>query len=114
MTEWVDFEIWLDNVSVCGYMATDDQKLQWYGADGLEAYDDFDKTNFVGEVAHTEDDALYLLRWCLIQDFLSKVDIASELVKHQDEEVKITYGTTDDFARLELWINSSKLDVEDF
>ena len=107
-TEWANFEIWLDEVQICGYMGDDDCKLQFIGADGLECYDDFSKTNYVGETANTPSEAMYLIKWCLIQNFLETIDIRPELLKHMREPTTITYGA-DEF-RIKLHINCSPLD----
>lgn len=106
MSDFVDFEIWLKSVQVVGYLDTQSKEVCWYGSDGLEAYDDFSKTNYVGETANTLEEVGYLWNWCLIEDFLSKVDIIPYLLKHQDtsDDVKITFGTDDESIRLELWI----------
>lgn len=115
---WVDFEIWLGNVQVMGYMNSRDahelDALQFFGADGLECYNDFSKTNYVGETAHTTEEVFYLLKWCLIQDWLEKTDVASTIAEHALDEVVVEYGafpSNDDGmdAKLELLINCSKI-----
>lgn len=106
--EWIDFELWIDEVQVVGYMGDVEQKLQWMSWDGFECYDDFSRTNAVGETANTPTKAMYLIKWCLIQNFLETIDIRSELLKHKDESITITYGAGE--FRLKLYINSSPLD----
>ena len=60
MTEFVNFNLNLDKVQILGYMNTSSKELEWYSWDGFECYDDFSKTNMVGEVANTEDEVKYL------------------------------------------------------
>lgn len=95
--EFIDFEIWLDEVQIVGYLNTRTEEICWIGVDGLECYDDFSKTNYVGETATNQKELNYLFKWCLIQDFLSKMDIIPHLLKHQDssDEAKITFGTVE-------------------
>ena len=99
MNKWVDFELWCGSVQVMGYIGTDiveEQGLQFFGADGLECYSDFSKTNPIGEVANTPKELETLWNWCLIEDFLSKVDIVPHLLEHQnDSETKITFGAVE-------------------
>jgi len=114
MSDWIDFEIWMDDVSVLGYMDDEEQELNWMSWDGLECYDDFSRTNAVGDIANTEDEARYLLKWCMIQDFLSKVDIREQLLNHKYESITVTYGDgLYNLFKIELYINSSKLDKYD-
>ena len=101
--DWTDFEIWCGDVEVMGIAPVNTGKPEWYTWDGFECYDDFEKTNGVGEVAETTEQLIYLYRWCLIKDFLEKVDISKEL-KRQEPRI-ITYGAED--IRLKLYVNCS-------
>ena len=112
-TTWIDFEIWCSDVQVIGYMADDDHKLQWIGHDGLECYDDFSKTNPVGETANNHREFETLYRWCLIQNFLEKVDITSTLAEHVHDNIIVTYGNQFDEVQIKLYINSSEFDQGD-
>ena len=106
--EWIEFELWLDEVQVVGYMGNIEQELNFIGADGLECYGDFSKTNYVGETANTPFEAMYLIKWCLIQNFLETINIVPELLNHKDESATLTYGAGE--FRVKLYINSSPLD----
>ena len=107
---FMDFEIWMENVEVSGFWNKEtpnsNEWLEWFTWDGFECGHDFSKTNKVGEVANTENEVDYLIKWCLIEDFLSKVNVAQKLYECKDEEAIITYGA-DDF-RLQLYINCKK------
>ena len=108
MNEWIDFEIWMDEVQIVGYMGDVAQELQFISWDGFECYDDFERTNAIGETAESESEVMYLLKWCLIKDFLSKVDIRPTLLENMDRTATITYGAED--FRITLYINHSPLD----
>lgn len=105
MTEFVHFNITLDVVEVTGYMNTSSKELEWYSWDGFECYDDFSKTNMVGEVANTEDEVKYLYEWCMIKDFLSKVDIRPQLLDNWNKEAIVTFGNQLDEMQIKLYIN---------
>ena len=100
--EWTDFEIWVGDVEVVGMASVHTGKAEWFSWDGFEC-DDFSQTNMVGEVANTEDEVKWLYNWCLIKDFLEKVDISQEL-KNPSPRI-ITYGAED--IRLKLYVNCS-------
>ena len=107
--DFVEFEIFLDGVQVCGFWdkrsPLSNESLEWMSWDGFECGHDFSKSNMVGETAKTEDELEYLLNWCLIEDFLSKVNVAQELDKNKDQEAIIKYGTDKDNICLKLYIN---------
>ena len=105
MSEYVNFNITCDNAEVVGYMNIRSKELEWFSWDGFEAYEDFSRTNMVGETANTEEEFKYLLNWCLIEDFLSKVDIRPQLLKNWNKEAIVTFGNQVDGNKIRLFIN---------
>ena len=103
---FIRFELVLDEVKVSGCLDTETNGFGWFDAKGFGCHPTFDKTNKVGDCATNIEEFNYLFKWCMIEDFLSKVDIIPYLLKHQDtsDDVKITFGTDDESIRLELWI----------
>ena len=108
--EWVEFEAWMDDISICGYMnvedADDEHPIEFYGYDGLECGSHISNTKYPS----FSDDQHY--RWDVLSEWFNETDIPQILVDHSDEETVLKFRAEDDFGRLfivELYVNCSKL-----
>lgn len=106
---WIEFECWMDDISICGYMnladADDEAPLQFYGYDGLECGSHISNTRYPSYDESQEVDWEQLCEWFRIAD---PIDL---LVTFAEESKKLSFTIKDDMGRtknVELYINCSK------
>lgn len=104
-TIWIEFQAWMGNTSICGYMALDeaddDAPLQFYGVDGLECGCHISQTNN------------NTFEWEKLSQWFAVTDVVQYLVDFAEESKRLLFAHEDDWGRIdtvELYINCSKLD----
>lgn len=112
-TNWIEFEIWIDDVGVQGYMAedeaNDEKPLNYYSWDGFECRD-LSRTKYP---YFTESK---LFRWEILVDWIKTSNIAPILAKFANEKKVCHFKAESDWGRrfdVELHINCSKKFIGD-
>ena len=110
MSEWIDFEIWIGEVGVQGYMNINDCKLQWYNADGFECYDDFEQTE-PHPIGNTFDVNVRYGMWKLIDEFVGEYNLPAQLKLIDDGKAVLKYCKTVDDCDfiVTLYVNCSRV-----
>lgn len=112
---WIDFELWCNETSVCGYMnldeADDEAPLNFYDRYGFECGTDVHGTKPISE-PQNEVEWEIVLDWERILLFMGTGNLIQWLVDFADEStVKLFKGLYHGkVVTIELYINSSKLD----
>lgn len=112
-TTWIEFEAWMDDISICGYMALDEADdeapLNFYGNDGLECGSHISNTRPTA----CDDDVDF--KWSVLADWFRTTDVIQHLVDFAEKETILKFRTESDWGRMfdvELYINCSKLGGE--
>ena len=107
----IDFELWCDNVQICGYYDQNNKfpqfRFTWYDQDGFER-DDIDSTKpYLDE--DTPQGFKTLVNWCMIVNLVNHFDLVSVLLENRcnTEDVKITFGAEEHPIQVELWIKGA-------
>ena len=111
-TTWVEFEVWMGNISIQGYMALDeaddDAPLQFYDYNGLEC------GNHIGNTRYPSFSGDELFKWETLTEWFAETDVVQCLVDFAEEEKILYFMTESDWGRrfdVELYINCSKLNL---
>lgn len=109
-TVWIEFEVWMDDISICGYMALDEaddeHPLQFYDYNGLECGSHITNTRYP---SFTEEQ---LFRWEILVDWFRTTDVIQNLVDFAEEKKILYFRTESDWGRIfdvEMYINCSKI-----
>lgn len=109
-TVWIEFEAWMENVAIQGYMALDEaddeHPLNFYGWDGLECGSHISNTRF----PYFKEDQIF--KWEILVDWFRTTDVIQHLVDFAEKETVLKFRTESDWGRMfdvELYINCSKL-----
>lgn len=107
---WAEFEVWIDETSINGFMPTDEadeeNPVRYYSYDGFEC-SDIQKTKY----PNTDGDDEF--KWEMLVNWMSETDLVQYLVDFAKEEKKLLFRTESDFGRIfdvELYINCSKIE----
>lgn len=110
-TTWIEFEAWMENVAIQGYMALDEADdeapLRFYSWDGFECGNHISKTKY----PYFKEDQQF--KWEVLAQWFSETDIVQWLVDFAEEEKKVDFIAESDWGRrfdVEFYINCSKLD----
>lgn len=109
-TSWVEFETWMDDISICGYMALDeaddDAPLQFYDYNGLECGNHITQTRYPS-FSQDQD-----FKWEILSQWFAETDIVQWLVDFAEEEKICYFKAESEWGRIfdvEFYINCSKL-----
>jgi len=108
-TTWIEFEAWMYDISIQGYMALDeaddDAPLNFYDWNGLECGSHITNTRYP---SFSESQ---LVRWETLVDWFKYTDVVQHLVDFADDEKILYFKTETDWGKVydvELYINCSK------
>ena len=108
-TNWIEFEAWMDDLSISGYMAEDEADdeapLCFYNDNGFECGSNINNTKPAGATDSV------IANWELLTNWFEVTDIIQYLVDFSNEEKKLMFRTENDFGRMhtiELYINSGR------
>lgn len=110
-TTWIEFEVWMESISILGYMALDeaedDEPLNFYDWNGLECGTHIINTKYP---SFNEDE---LFKWETLTEWFNTIDLIQYLVDYAEEKKILYFRTETEYGRIfdvELYINCSKLD----
>ena len=103
MTNWIEFETWMGDTSICGFLYKEDVEgeapLQFYDANGFDCG------------SHIINTRVDTIEWEKLSQWFAEHDVVQDLMDFADEEKELLFTFEDDWGRIdkvELYINCSK------